>query len=42
MTSIPSRTLWQDGPEVGAIGLGCMGMPYAYDPRERDDERRSR
>lgn len=39
MTSIPTRRLWQDGPEVGAIGLGCMGMSWAYTPAERDDER---
>ncbi|WP_457032874.1 aldo/keto reductase [Kitasatospora sp. P5_F3] len=26
-----------DGPEVGAIGLGCMGMTWAYDPNGRDD-----
>ncbi|TKG70514.1 aldo/keto reductase [Prauserella endophytica] len=25
-----TRRLWQDGPEVGAIGLGCMGMTWAY------------
>ena len=34
-----TRQLWQDGPEVGAIGLGCMGMSWAYTPAERDDER---
>ncbi len=38
MTRIPARQLWQDGPEVGAIGLGCMGMSWAYTPAERDDE----
>ncbi|MCQ2000002.1 aldo/keto reductase [Arthrobacter zhaoxinii] len=28
-----------NGPEVGVIGLGCMGMSYAYDMNaERDDE----
>jgi aryl-alcohol dehydrogenase-like predicted oxidoreductase len=26
-----------DGPEVGVIGLGCMGMTWAYDPNGRDD-----
>ncbi|MEO7744750.1 MAG: aldo/keto reductase, partial [Actinomycetota bacterium] len=34
-----SRTLWQHGPRVGAIGLGCMGMSWAYTPAERDDDR---
>ncbi|MFJ7246283.1 aldo/keto reductase [Kitasatospora sp. NPDC098652] len=27
------------GPEVGVIGLGCMGMTHAYDVRSRDDEK---
>ena len=27
---ISTRRLWPDGPEVGAIGLGCMGMSWAY------------
>jgi aryl-alcohol dehydrogenase-like predicted oxidoreductase len=25
-----TRKLWSDGPEVGAIGLGCMGATWAY------------
>ncbi|WP_320781853.1 aldo/keto reductase [Streptomyces sp. CRN 30] len=25
------------GSPVGAVGLGCMGMSYAYDPAGRDD-----
>jgi aryl-alcohol dehydrogenase-like predicted oxidoreductase len=33
---IPTRRLGADGPLVGAIGLGCMGMTYAY---EMDVER---
>lgn len=27
---IDTRKLWPNGPEVGAIGLGCMGMSWAY------------
>ena len=23
---------------VGAVGLGCMGMSWAYGPQERDDD----
>jgi aryl-alcohol dehydrogenase-like predicted oxidoreductase len=38
MTSIPTRQLWHHGPKVGAVGLGCMGMSWAYTPAERDDE----
>ncbi|MFJ4713610.1 aldo/keto reductase [Streptomyces sp. NPDC088785] len=26
------------GPDVGRIGLGCMGMTHAYDPRGRDED----
>ncbi|MEV7186246.1 aldo/keto reductase [Kitasatospora sp. NPDC093102] len=26
------------GPEIGVIGLGCMGMTWAYDVQSRDDE----
>jgi aryl-alcohol dehydrogenase-like predicted oxidoreductase len=33
-----TTTLGKDGPEVGVIGLGCMGMTYAYDMETpRDD-----
>jgi aryl-alcohol dehydrogenase-like predicted oxidoreductase len=35
----PTRILGPGGPPVGAIGLGCMGMSWAYNPEERDDER---
>ncbi|MDQ3912654.1 MAG: aldo/keto reductase [Actinomycetota bacterium] len=32
------RRFGTNGPEVGAVGLGCMGMTTAYDANERDDE----
>ncbi|MFH8746373.1 aldo/keto reductase [Streptomyces rimosus] len=32
-----TTTLGSTGPEVGVIGLGCMGMTHAYDPDGRDD-----
>ncbi|MDQ4003485.1 MAG: aldo/keto reductase [Actinomycetota bacterium] len=32
------RRLGTNGPKVGAVGLGCMGMTTAYDTNERDDE----
>jgi aryl-alcohol dehydrogenase-like predicted oxidoreductase len=38
-TSIPTRTLGPAGPVVGAVGLGCMGMSWAYGGGERDDAR---
>ena len=37
MDCLPLRRLGLDGPEVGAIGLGCMGMSWAYGAAERDD-----
>ncbi|MER6101764.1 aldo/keto reductase [Streptomyces sp. NPDC001832] len=30
-------TLGTSGPEVGVVGLGCMGMSWAYDELGRDD-----
>lgn len=30
-------TLGADGPDIGAIGLGCMGMSHGYDPQGRDE-----
>lgn len=32
-----TRTLGSSGIEVGAVGLGCMGMSFAYDAGHRDD-----
>lgn len=31
------RTLGSGGPTVSAVGLGCMGMSWAYGPAEQDD-----
>ncbi len=33
-----TRTLGTAGPEVGAVGLGCMGMSWAYGSEQRDDD----
>ncbi|MDT7704574.1 MAG: hypothetical protein QOG20_181 [Pseudonocardiales bacterium] len=33
------RELFDGGPRVGAVGLGCMGMSWAYSPAERDSAR---
>ena len=35
------RTLGRNGLEVSAIGLGCMGMSFAYGAPEERDERES-
>jgi len=35
--SISTRTLGPSGPAVGSVGLGCMGMSWAYGAAERDD-----
>jgi aryl-alcohol dehydrogenase-like predicted oxidoreductase len=34
---VPTRTLWKNGPTVGAIGLGCMGMTWAYKADEHSE-----
>ncbi|MGW6924805.1 aldo/keto reductase [Streptomyces sp. NPDC054950] len=31
-------TLGPDGPKVGVIGLGCMGMSFSYDQATPRDE----
>jgi aryl-alcohol dehydrogenase-like predicted oxidoreductase len=36
---LPRRRLGASGLEAGAIGLGCMGMTWAYTSGERDDDR---
>ncbi|GGV02309.1 oxidoreductase [Streptomyces litmocidini] len=33
-----TTALGSGGPVVGRIGLGTMGMSFAYDPQRRDDE----
>jgi len=37
MTSIPFRTLGSSGINVSALGLGCMGMTWAYGPCDEAD-----
>lgn len=37
MMTIPTRPLGSTGLDVGAVGLGCMGMSWAYDPALKDD-----
>jgi aryl-alcohol dehydrogenase-like predicted oxidoreductase len=37
--ALPTRALGAGGPDVGAVGLGCMGMSWAYGTADRDDER---
>ena len=34
------RKLGMDGPQVSALGLGCMGMSYAYGPVDDDESLR--
>ncbi|MEU3251678.1 aldo/keto reductase [Streptomyces sp. NPDC006997] len=37
--TITTVKLGTDGPEVGAQGLGCMGMSFAYGPADADASR---
>jgi len=37
--TVPTRRLPAAGLEVGAVGLGCMSMSWAYGASERDDAR---
>jgi aryl-alcohol dehydrogenase-like predicted oxidoreductase len=37
--TVPTRQLPAAGLEVGAVGLGCMSMSWAYGASERDDAR---
>jgi aryl-alcohol dehydrogenase-like predicted oxidoreductase len=38
---VRQRRLGKGGPEVGAIGLGCMGMSFAYGERDDADSTRT-
>ncbi|MEV7991076.1 aldo/keto reductase [Streptomyces sp. NPDC086077] len=38
-TTMPTTRLGEGGPEVGAQGLGCMGMSFAYGPADADESR---
>ena len=35
------RRIGTDGPPVGSIGLGCMGMSFAYGPRDDEESART-
>lgn len=37
--SVPTRKLGSQGPEVAAIGLGCMGLSAFYGVKKPDTER---
>src|ERR1044071_9019383 len=39
-TTMPRRRLGASGLEVSAIGLGCMGMSYAYGPADQSESLR--
>lgn len=34
------RTLGKNGPQVSALGLGCMGMSFAYGPADEEESLR--
>ena len=38
-STIPTARLGDTGPEVGAQGLGCMGMSFAYGPTDAKESR---
>jgi aryl-alcohol dehydrogenase-like predicted oxidoreductase len=40
MASIPFRTLGSSGINVSALGLGCMGMSFAYGPADEAESLR--
>jgi aryl-alcohol dehydrogenase-like predicted oxidoreductase len=39
MTSIPTRRLGKNGPQVAAIGFGAMGLSAFYGTTASDEER---
>lgn len=39
MSSLPTRQLGKDGPQVSALGLGLMGISIAYGKVDSDEER---
>ncbi len=38
-TKVPTRKLGKNGPEVSALGYGCMGLSSFYGKPRPDDER---
>jgi aryl-alcohol dehydrogenase-like predicted oxidoreductase len=41
MDTLPTRTLGRDGPAVGVLGLGCMGMSEFYGPADPEESIRT-